>query len=257
MAEGVGRLRRLKYQILSGVPGRRGAHHTKKLGATRRAEVETAFDAALAAAGGRVCIDLGANAGEYTTMLADRAAKVYAFEPDPWTAALLRENLAGCDNVEIVEAAAGAAAGRMPIYRSTKFGDDPTKASLASTLLPEKTNVQKSASAEVDVVDFRAFAEGLDTDIWLLKIDIEGGEVELLERLLDHPVLDRIDYILVETHETGLPSLAARTRALRRRAARLARPVIEMDWHERLRRRAGLLSRDLSVHTLDPVEVQL
>jgi len=64
----------------------------------------------------------------------------------------------------------------------------------------------------------------------LLKIDIEGAEVPLLEALLDHPALEKVDMIFCETHENRLPALAARTEALRKRVAGLARPKINLDW---------------------------
>jgi len=80
-------------------------------------------------------------------------------------------------------------------------------------------------------VDFDANPARLDTDIGVLKIDIEGSEVALLERLLNDPVCDRIDHIFVETHERSLPELAARTDALRQAARFRTHPRIEMDWH--------------------------
>lgn len=232
MSAAVGAFRRRRYWVLSHLPGRRGARYLKKWSKTRRPEVEAAFDRALEGARGRVCIDLGANVGEFTVRMAECAAKVYAFEPDPWTAARLREAVAGRENVEVIEAAAGVAEGRMPFYRSARFRTDPGKGALATTLLPDKANVEGTASGEVAVIDFCAFLERLDTDVWLLKIDIEGGEVALLEALLDRPaLLRRIGHVFVETHETQVPALAARSRALRRRVARLGRPAVDMDWH--------------------------
>ncbi|MEN9062605.1 FkbM family methyltransferase [Ponticoccus litoralis] len=151
--------------------------------------------------------------------------------PIHWTAAQLRETLKDCDNIEVIEAAAGIAPGRMPLYRSEKFDSDPRKGSLSSTLLAAKSNVSDRPVAEVEVRDFPAFLRELDRDIALLKIDIEGGEVALLEALLDDPVAQRIDFIFVETHETKLPpDLVARSRALRKRVSRMARPGVDMDW---------------------------
>ena len=223
--------KRLKYRLLSELPGKRGLRYLRKLSSARRDEVNAAFDAALASAAGKVCIDLGANMGDFTTRMAQVASHVYAFEPDPWTAAQLRARVADLPNVTVIEAAAGTEDGRMPIFRSPKFDADPRKGSLSTTLIAEKTNVGAASGDTVEVRDLCAFVAALDTRIALLKIDIEGGEVALLEKLLDHPVLSRIDAIFVETHETKLPTLAARSRALRRRVRKLDRPLIDMDWH--------------------------
>lgn len=85
--------------------------------------------------------------------------------------------------------------------------------------------------ARVAVRDVPACLRALDSDVALLKIDIEGAEVALLEALLDDPVAQRIDHIFVETHETKLPpDLARRSRALRRRVAGMTHPRVDMDW---------------------------
>lgn len=231
MTKTVSPLTQFRYRLLSHLPGRRGLRYLHKFSKTRRDEVNAAFDAALAAARGRICIDLGANLGVFTTRMAEVAQRVHAFEPDPWTAQELRKAVAGYGNVEVIEAAAGTEPGRMPIYRSARFETDQHKGSLSSTLLADKSNVTATPVAEVEVMDFCAFLQGLDSDVALIKIDIEGAEVALLERLLDDPVAARIDHIFVETHETRVPrDLALRSLALRRRVRGLARPRVDMDW---------------------------
>jgi hypothetical protein len=81
------------------------------------------------------------------------------------------------------------------------------------------------------LIDFSAFLNALDCDIALIKMDIEGAEVELLETLLEAPVLDRIHAIFVETHERKLPDLAPRMARLKARYGELARPRVNWDWH--------------------------
>lgn len=231
MSKTYGPLTLAKMRLLSHLPGKRGARYLRKLSISRKDEVRAAFETALSAAHGKVCIDLGANMGEFTRRMAEVASKVYAFEPDPWTSQQLREAVRGLDNVEVIEAAAGVTDGQMPIYRSAKFESDPRKGSLSTTLVAEKTNVTTDTAEMVEVRDFCAFLDGLDQDVALLKIDIEGGEVALLEHLLDAPAFQRVDKVFVETHETKLPTLAARSRSLRKRVKGMTRPVVEMDWY--------------------------
>lgn len=221
---------RLKYRILSELPGKRGARYLRKLSRLRHDEVTALFARAMGEAQGGICIDLGANMGLFTEQMAQVAKRVYAFEPDPWTADQLRQNVGHLDGVEVIEAAAGVEEGSMPIYRSAKFDTDPQKGSLSSTLIAEKTNVGDTETVHVKVVDFCRFLRELDSDIALLKVDIEGAEVALLEALLDDPVCQRIAYIFVETHETKVPSLVARSKALRRRVRHMTRPIVDMDW---------------------------
>ncbi len=54
-----------------------------------------------------VVVEIGAGTGILTAELARRAGRVHAIELDPVWAARLRERLAGCRTVEVIEGAAG------------------------------------------------------------------------------------------------------------------------------------------------------
>jgi FkbM family methyltransferase len=223
-------LRRAKYGLMQHLPGELGLKYRRKLRKLFAPAAEEAFRQALVGAKGGICIDLGANIGQHTRTMAAHAAKVYAFEPDPWTAQRLREALADLPNVEVIEAAAGAEAGTFPLYRTASFDADPVEQSQSSSLMAQKKNVDTSTAIEVSVIDFPAFLQKLDADVAVIKMDIEGAEVPLLEALFDHPVKSRIGHLFVETHESRIPDLLERTDALRARAAGMTRPVVNMDW---------------------------
>ncbi|WP_439123666.1 FkbM family methyltransferase [Marivita sp.] len=223
-------LRRAKYGLMQHLPGELGLKYRRKLRKLYAPAAEAAFRKALANSKGKVCIDLGANLGQHTQTMAAHAAKVYAFEPDPWTAAELRTRLATVPNVEIVEAAAGIEDGTFPLYRTSSFDADPVEQSQSSSLISEKRNIDTESAVDVRVIDFPAFLEGLNADIAVIKMDIEGAEVPLLEALFDHPVKSRIGHLFVETHESRIPDLLARTDALRDRAAQMTQPHVNMDW---------------------------
>ncbi|HKK97182.1 MAG TPA: FkbM family methyltransferase, partial [Marivita sp.] len=100
----------------------------------------------------------------------------------------------------------------------------------SSSLMAQKKNVDTSTAIDVTVIDFPAFLERLEGDVAVIKMDIEGAEVPLLEALFDHPVKSRIGHLFVETHESRIPDLRDRTDALRARAAGMVQPVVNMDW---------------------------
>ena len=153
-----------------------------------------------------ICIDLGANVGDYTRMMASVAKQVIAFEPDPWTFDVLQANVADLQNVRLEKVAAGTHESRVLLYRHVRFQDDPASHSGSSSLIASKTNVAEQEAVEVRQIDFIAYLERLNEDIGTLKMDIEGAEVDLLEALLDRPeIMKRIDYIFVETHEARIP----------------------------------------------------
>ena len=223
-------LRRAKYSLMQHLPGELGLKYRRKLRKLFAPAAEAAFREALTGAAGKICVDLGANLGQHTRTMAAHAAKVYAFEPDPWTAAELRTRLADVPNVEVIEAAAGTEDGTFPLYRTSSFDADPVEQSQSSSLMAQKRNIDTDSAVDVKVIDFPAFLDALDGEIAVIKMDIEGAEVPLLEALFDHPVRKRIGHLFVETHESRIPDLLARTDALRARAEAMTQPRVNMDW---------------------------
>lgn len=220
--------RLLKYMMLSNLPGAEGDKYTRKY---NQLAAKRQFSNAVKQASGKICIDLGANLGDYTLNMAQTAKKVYAFEPDPWTCDALRENLSGLANVEIVEAAAGTSEGSVSLFRHQEFEKNRTLNSQSSSVIAAKSNISSQNAVVVRQIDFLSFIRDLNEDICVLKIDIEGAEVDLLEALLDDVnLLERIQNVFAETHESRIPGHASRVEDLRRRVLGLKQTKINLYW---------------------------
>ena len=217
-----------RYNLLRRLPGEWGRYYQRNF---LRLQTLAEFDEALRLSEGMTCIDLGANIGKYTRKMALKAKQVIAFEPDPWACAELQANLADIDNVRIENAAAGACEKKVFLYRHARFDSDPALYSEASSVIAGKRNLTKEDAVEVRQIDFIRYLEGLDEEVGVLKIDIEGAEVDLLESLFDRPdILARIDYIFAETHENGIPAHKPRVNALYEKAQSIERPYINLSW---------------------------
>lgn len=179
---------------------------------------------------GDVAVDCGANVGEYTELLARRGATVHAFEPDPVAFAAAQLRLARFPNVRLYNQAVGTEAGRATLYRAKNFTDAPEDRTISSTLIASKTNVDAANVVEVEVIDFPAFLAALPGRVAMLKVDIEGAEVALVNALLDRGVIDKVDATFVETHERNVPALREATAELRRRVAREGRTTVDLNW---------------------------
>lgn len=218
-----------RYNLLRRLPGKLGRYYQRKfIGLHSLA----AFEEALRRSEGKTCIDLGANVGAYTRKMALNAGRVIAFEPDPWAFAELRANIADLDNVKIENAAAGADEKKIPLYRHPRFENNPASYSISSSVISDKRDISQENTVEVRQIDFIRYLENLDEDVGILKIDIEGAEVDLLESLFDRPdVLARIDHIFAETHEKRIPAHKQRVDALYIKARSIERPCINLSWH--------------------------
>jgi len=224
-------VKRLKYRVFQYLPGPRGLYYRRKLIEANAPKTLAAFEAAKQASRGKIAIDLGANRGLFARELAQSAAHVHAFEPDPWTAAILKEELKDLDNVTVHEAAAGVAAGTLPIFRHRDYEDNPLGLSQSTTLRSDVRDVDGAHPvAEVEVIDFLAFLKTLEGQVGILKIDIEGGELELMPALMQSSELQKIDYIFCETHEGILPEARDQFATIRAQARQSQHPIINMDW---------------------------
>ncbi len=221
--------KRLKYRTLRYVPGQIGRRYTEKYAARG---TQWKFRDAVDETAGMIAIDLGANIGEYTNLLARKASRVIAFEPDPWALEKLRKNTQSLKNVEIIAAAAGAYASTVKLYRHPEFSDDPVANSQSSSVVSDKRNISNEDFFEVPQIDMIDFIRGIEGEIGVLKVDIEGAEVDLFEAMFDQPdVMSRIHYIFAETHETKIPGHEPRVAALKARAEKMIKPVIDLNWH--------------------------
>lgn len=179
---------------------------------------------------GDIAIDCGANVGEISRELAERGALVHAFEPNPVAMAILRQRLGSSDKVICIEKAVSDHDGSSRLYLHRHHDDDPLEHSPGSSLVASKHNLDERHFLTVETVDLASYIEGLPRRVKLLKIDVEGLEVLLIEHLLERQVLDRIDLIMCETHEYKIPGLAAQLRQLRQRLARAGINHVNLDW---------------------------
>ena len=219
-----------RYSLLRHLPGKIGRRYNHKI--IRLSAQKIGFEEAVRRSGGMTCIDLGANVGEYTRKMASSSKQVIAFEPDSWSLTALHANTADLDNVRIENAAAGTSERMVFLYRHAQFEEDPTFYSESSSVIASKRNVSEDKAIEVRQINFISYLENLDEDIGILKIDIEGAEVELLEALFDRPgSLKRVHHIFAETHENKIPGHESRVNALQIRAHRIKKPHINLYWH--------------------------
>lgn len=147
----------------------------------------------------RTVIDAGANRGQFARASARRwpGARVYAFEPLPDMAALLRRRVGGEPRIRVVETALGERTGRVKFFRNAYTH--------VSSVLPiheanDQPKYDKSLVTELEVpitrLDEAVATLEIESPV-LLKMDVQGYERAVLEGAT--AFLSRIDYLVYET----------------------------------------------------------
>lgn len=181
---------------------------------------------------GSVVVDCGASIGDTIEVFLEKGAVVHAFEPNPAAVAHLKERFADAKDLTLYQKAVSDKNATASFFLHEDLGPETLKTANGSSLLDFKGNVDTAAPVEVETIDLAEFLQSLDTKVTVLKIDIEGAELEVVNRLLDTGAYDVAEQILVETHERKIPELAERTEALRKRIADLGLTErINLEWH--------------------------
>jgi FkbM family methyltransferase len=149
-------------------------------------------------------IDCGAHCGESILMARhkfDPYITTISFEPIPYFASELKKIYKGNENTHIVNAAVWINDDIKKFYISTEITD-------GSSLLGEKINDVKDESIYIDIpcVDLSTWIKNnfTEDDYVILKLDIEGAEYEVLNKMIDDGSIKLVNELWGEWHENSI-----------------------------------------------------
>jgi FkbM family methyltransferase len=149
-------------------------------------------------------IDCGAHCGESILMARhkfDPYITTISFEPIPYFASELKKIYKGNENTHIVNAAVWINDDIKKFYISTEITD-------GSSLLGKKINDVKDESIYIDIpcVDLSTWIKNnfTEDDYVILKLDIEGAEYEVLNKMIDDGSIKLVNELWGEWHENSI-----------------------------------------------------
>ena len=146
---------------------------------------------------GSIFVDVGVNKGDFTLLAArivGDSGKVIAFEPEPVNCHWIRKSieLNGYRNVTLYEAALSDSDGTAQLHLGEKSG--------WHTLLPERSSRNEG---EITVITKKldSVLEKREHKVDMLKIDVEGAELEVLKGAYKTLVNNRNVILLIDIHQ--------------------------------------------------------
>ena len=168
-------------------------------------------------------LDAGAYVGDWCVQVADcspASTKIHAFEPGP---PHVQQLITACEDLPNINIHQEALGGTSSTASLSYLGP-------GSTLYDYSTATR---SVEVKVRDIGEvldeLLDGTSRRLDLLKLNVEGGEYEILERILELDRLGSIEHLLIQFHD-WLPAATRKRWSLRRQFKKTHELVWDFPW---------------------------
>lgn len=174
-----------------------------------------------------ICLDCGAHAGLMSDIFLWCGAQTHAFEPNPAILPFLRKKFAK----EILEGSyiLNPVAVSDVDSEMDLFVDDGGSLSQGIRIVGESKEM--NTIQKVQVVDLARYIKELgDANLYFLKIDVEGAEFGILEKLITEKLYTKIKYIACETHERFFSDGEERMNKMRKLIKEKGIKNIFLDW---------------------------
>ena len=177
-----------------------------------------------------VCIDCGANVGVITELFASKGAEVHAFEPYKPCYDEIVKKFGNNSKIHIYNQGVLDKNTTMKLYKFEHQDYDDLFFSQGASMYTTNEEINKNDYVEVEVIDICEFIKNLNKPIDILKIDIEGAEYDVLDKLIDMELYKNIKHILVEDHCETIPEIREKAETVKNKIKEKNISNIRLDW---------------------------
>jgi FkbM family methyltransferase len=144
-----------------------------------------------------IILDVGANIGDMPLKWSNLCKHIYSYEPIKNTFDVMKYNIErnGIKNTTIYQSALGIGNDPIKLYINEKVKNG----SISAGLVPKRGKQEQT----INKIDFNSEMHRIKPNV--VKIDIEGGEREILEGI-DPTIYDYIDIFFIEFHPDLFPN---------------------------------------------------
>jgi FkbM family methyltransferase len=149
-----------------------------------------------------IAIDLGANRGDFSVWISNKECFVIGFEPHPEAFEYFSKRVGSNKRILRIQASISNQSHIGQVYVHPDAQQDQLGFSIRSSIKPEKEGfIPYSPTYSLD---FLHLVNAID-DITVLKVDIEGSEIEIWQEIKRN--YKKIKFLLIEVHDSMNPKL--------------------------------------------------
>lgn len=184
-----------------------------------------------------VCIDCGGNIGLFSDLIISQGCQVHMFEPNPFLFSKLLWKYRNESLMHLHNNAVGIRNEKVTFSMPENINDDFLVGSLSCVVKTDQIDKEcitsKSKDYEVESICLTEFIEQTLKEyksIYILKLDVEGSEFDILEDILEKQLYKSISHIFCETHERFVVQGTERLERIKEKIAALGIENIYLDW---------------------------
>jgi len=177
-----------------------------------------------------IVIDCGANVGDITKKFAATGATVHAFEPDPLAFERLKKRFENIPNVILYKKGVWDKEADITLFTHKDQENHELAFTVGSSIIENKINVDQGKRQTIHVVDLSNFIVQLGKRVNVIKLDVEGAETAILQKVLKDGTHRLFDMMYVETHETKIPGQVEELKAIKQMMQEKNITNIKLNW---------------------------